>query len=109
MTTTTRSRFRPVVTTLALAPLLAAGLGAAPVAGAQDLTDGGRLGGGSSQLVPDGVAVGSLGGPELEQVGFVDPDRYAGAPTTPPRTTRGRAPTRSRYATRVDRRSARTR
>ena len=78
MITTTRPRFRSVVTTLALAPLLAAGLGAAPVAGAQDLTDGGRLGGGSSQLLPDGVAVGSLGGPGLEQVGFVDPDRYAG-------------------------------
>ncbi|AWH96724.1 lipocalin family protein [Dietzia psychralcaliphila] len=79
MTASRRSRFRSLVTALAVAPLLAAGLGAAPVAGAQDLTDGGRLGGGSSQLLlPDGVAVGSIGGPELEQVGYVDPDRYVG-------------------------------
>ena len=73
-----RSRFRSLVTALAVAPLLAAGLGSAPVAGAQDLTDGGRLGGGSSQLLPDGVAVGSLGGPELTQVGNVDLERYQG-------------------------------
>lgn len=78
MTTTRRSRFRSLVTALAVAPLLAAGLGAAPTAGAQDLTDGGRLGGGSSQLLPDGVALGSLGGPELSQVRYVDPDRYVG-------------------------------
>lgn len=48
----------------------------APVAGAQDITDGGRPGGGSSQLLPDGVAVGSPGGPELTQVESVDPERY---------------------------------
>ena len=75
---TSRSRIRSLVTALVLAPLVAAGVGAAPTAGAQDLTDGGRLGGGSSQLLPDGVAVGSLGGPELEQVPSVDPDRYVG-------------------------------
>lgn len=73
-----RIRFRSLVTALAVAPLLAAGLGAAPAAGAQDLTNGGRLGGGSSQLLPDGVAIGSLGGPELSQVESVDPDRYVG-------------------------------
>ena len=73
-----RSRLRGLVTALAVAPLLAAGLGAAPVAGAQDVTDGGRLGGGSSQLLPDGVAVGSLGGPELTQVDSVDLERYQG-------------------------------
>ncbi|MVZ91636.1 lipocalin [Microbacter sp. ANSKLAB05] len=73
-----RSRRRGLVTALAVAPLLAAGLAAAPVAGAQDLTDGGRLGGGSSQLLPDGVAVGSLGGPELSQVDSVDLEKYQG-------------------------------
>ena len=72
------SRLCGLVTALAVAPLLAAGLGAAPAAGAQDLTDGGRLGGGSSQLLPDGVALGSLGGPELTQVDSVDLERYAG-------------------------------
>lgn len=76
--TRTRARARALVTALTVAPLLAAGLGAAPVAGAQDLTDGGRLGGGSSQLLPDGVAVGSLGGPELTQVDSVDLGRYQG-------------------------------
>lgn len=78
MTTSGRSRFRSLFTALAVAPLVVAGLGAAPAAGAQDLTDGGRLGGGSTQLLPDGIAVGSLGGPELEQVGYVDPDDYVG-------------------------------
>ncbi|MFN7244934.1 MAG: lipocalin family protein [Dietzia cercidiphylli] len=79
MTTSRRSRVRSLVTALVVVPLLAAGLGAAPAAGAQDLTDGGRLGGGSSQLVlPDGIAVGSIGGPELQQVGYVDPDRFVG-------------------------------
>lgn len=73
-----RSRLRGLVTALAVAPLLAAGLGTAPVASAQDVTDGGRLGGGSSQLLPDGVAVGSLGGPELTQVDSVDLERYQG-------------------------------
>lgn len=86
MSTPRRPRLRSLVTALAAAPLLAAGLGtglgtglgAVPAAGAQDLTNGGRLGGGSSQLLPDGVTVGSLGGPELEQVASVDPDRYMG-------------------------------
>lgn len=78
VTRRSRTRLRSLATALALAPLLAAGLGAAPVAGAQDLTDGGRLGGGSAQLLPDGIAVGSLGGPELSQVDSVDPDRFAG-------------------------------
>ena len=73
-----RSRLRGLMTALVVAPLLAAGLGTAPVASAQDVTDGGRLGGGSSQLLPDGVAVGSLGGPELTQVDSVDLERYQG-------------------------------
>lgn len=73
-----RSRLRALATAVVVAPLLAAGLGAAPVAGAQDVTDGGRLGGGSSQLLPDGVAIGSLGGPELTQVESVDLERYKG-------------------------------
>lgn len=72
------TRIRSLVTISVIAPLLAAGLGAAPTAGAQDLTDGGRLGGGSSQLLPDGVALGSVGGPELSQVDSVDLERYAG-------------------------------
>lgn len=47
----------------------------APVtAHAQDLTDGGRLLGGSSNLIP----AGSSFGPELSQVDQVDPERYAG-------------------------------
>ena len=75
---TRSTRLRSLVTALAVAPLLAAGLGATPAAGAQDLTDGGRLGGGSSQLLPDGIALGSLGGPELSQVESVDLERYAG-------------------------------
>lgn len=73
-----RPGLRALVTTAVVAPLLAAGLGAAPTAGAQDLTDGGRLGGGSSQLLPDGVTLGSVGGPELSQVESVDLERYAG-------------------------------
>lgn len=72
------TRIRSLLTISVIAPLLAAGLGAAPTAGAQDLTDGGRLGGGSSQLLPDGVVLGSVGGPELSQVDFVDLERYAG-------------------------------
>lgn len=47
----------------------------APAAGAQDLFGGGRLGGGSSQLVPTGSATGS---PLPEIDGAVDLDRYAG-------------------------------
>ncbi|KAA0918596.1 lipocalin family protein [Dietzia sp. ANT_WB102] len=73
-----RTRLRGLVTALSIAPLIAAGLGAAPVASAQDLTDGGRLGGGSSQLLPAGVAVGSLGGPELTQVESVNLGKYSG-------------------------------
>ena len=78
MSTSRSTRLRSLVTASVLAPLLAAGLGAAPAAGAQDLTDGGRLGGGSSQLLPDGVALGSIGGPELSQVDSVDLERYQG-------------------------------
>lgn len=68
---------RALVAAIVAAPL-AVGLAAAPVAHGQDLSDGGRLGGGSSQLLPEGVALGSLGGPELEQVDHVDPERYVG-------------------------------
>lgn len=68
---------RALVAAIVAAPLTV-GLAAAPVAHGQDLTDGGRLGGGSSQLLPEGVALGSLGGPELTQVDSVDPARYAG-------------------------------
>ena len=78
MSTSRRTRLRSLVTASVIAPLLAAGLGAAPVAGAQDSSDGGRLGGGSSQLLPDGVALGSIGGPELSQVDSVDLERYKG-------------------------------
>lgn len=78
MNTIRRSRFRSVVTASVIAPLLAAGLAGVPAAGAQDLTDGGRLGGGSSQLLPDGVALGSVGGPELSAVESVELERYAG-------------------------------
>ena len=72
------TRIRSLLTISVFAPLLAAGLGAAPTAGAQDLTDGGRLGAGSSQLLPNGVALGSVGGPELSQVDSVDLERYEG-------------------------------
>ena len=53
----------------------------APAAGARpvDITDGGRLASGSSQLrVPQGLRIGSVGGPELSQVDRVDIGRYAG-------------------------------
>ncbi|EYT62585.1 lipocalin [Dietzia sp. UCD-THP] len=79
MTTSCSPRSRLVATALAVVPLVAAGVVGAPATGAQDRTDGGRLGGGSAQLrVPDGVALGSIGGPELQQVGYVDPDRFVG-------------------------------
>ncbi|WP_182613249.1 MULTISPECIES: lipocalin family protein [unclassified Dietzia] len=79
MTPSRSPRSRLIATALAVVPLMAAGVVGVPAAGAQDLTDGGRLGGGSSQLrVPDGIAVGSIGGPELQQVGYVDPDRFVG-------------------------------
>lgn len=80
MSSSTRTRLRSAVTVSVVAPLLAAGLGAtaSPAAGAHDITDGGRLGGGSSQLLPDGIAVGSVGGPELKQVDSVDLERYQG-------------------------------
>ncbi|MFL0578810.1 lipocalin family protein [Dietzia sp. 179-F 9C3 NHS] len=77
MTASRRTTVRSLVTVLAAAPLIA-GLASAPAAGGQDLTDGGRLGGGSSQLLPEGVAIGSVGGPELTQVDTLDPARYAG-------------------------------
>lgn len=80
MSASLRTRVRSLLTASVLAPLLAAGAGlaAAPAAGAQDLTDGGRLGGGSAQLLPDGFALGSIGGPELSQVESVDLERYQG-------------------------------
>lgn len=78
MNTLRRTRLRSMVTASVIAPLLAAGLASVPAASAQDVTDGGRLGGGSSQLLPDGVALGSVGGPELSQVDSVDLERYAG-------------------------------
>lgn len=77
MTVSRRTTVRSLVAVLAAAPLFA-GLASAPAAGGQDLTDGGRLGGGSSQLLPEGVAIGSVGGPELTQVDSVDLARYAG-------------------------------
>lgn len=47
-----------------------------PVAGAQDIFDGGRIGGGSSQLIPEGS---SLPGGELpENATPVELERYAG-------------------------------
>lgn len=64
---------------------VAAGVGlAAPAAGADiaarsDMTDGGRIGAGSSgPRLPEGVAVGSIGGEELGQVSDLDPQRYQG-------------------------------
>ena len=76
-TRTTRIARPLIASTAAVACALALGT---PAATAQEpgLLDGGRLGGGSSQLLPDGVAIGSLGGPELTQVDSVDLDRYAG-------------------------------
>lgn len=78
MTKPRSTRLRSLLTASVIAPLLAVGIGAAPAAGAQDLTDGGRLGGGSSQLLPDGFALGSVGGPELTQVDSVDLQKYKG-------------------------------
>lgn len=77
MTSTRRPGLRTLGAAI-IAPLLAVGLASAPVAAAQDLTDGGRLGGGSSQLLPDGLALGSLGGQELSQVDDVDLNDYKG-------------------------------
>lgn len=54
--------------------LAAVALLAPATAQAQDLTDGGRLAGGSANLVPAGSSL----GPELSQVDRVDPERYAG-------------------------------
>ena len=54
---------------------------ASPAASAQsaDITDGGRLASGSSQLrAPQELRIGSIGGPELTQVDRVDVGRYAG-------------------------------
>ena len=107
MSTHNPTQLRSVITATAAAPLLAgllvAGVVAAPVAGAQDLTDGGRLGGGSSQLLPEGVALGSVGGAELEQVESVDLDRYAGewfqvAAVPQPYTLQCTNDTRAEYA-----------
>jgi len=59
-----------------LAALAAAAALAAPAAHAQDIFDGGRLAGGSSQLVPRGS---STPGGELPEVAIpVDLERYAG-------------------------------
>ena len=69
---------RPAVLVAAIASSLALGVGGVPVAGAQDLTDGGRIGGGSAQLAPVGVTIGSIGGPELTAVDSVDLKRYQG-------------------------------
>ncbi|AKK07530.1 lipocalin family protein [Corynebacterium testudinoris] len=63
---------RTTLLALATAALLLPGL--APTASAQDITDGGRLLGGSSNLVPQGSSV----APELSQVEDVDPERYMG-------------------------------
>lgn len=66
---------------------LLAGLGAAlifttlsaPAVQAQDIFDGGRIGGGSSQLVSTGSTGSSIPGNELSEVGFkVDLNEYAG-------------------------------
>lgn len=64
---------------------LAAGTGlaaAAPgvdFAPGSDITDGGRVGAGSSDLrLPEGTAVGSVGGDELSQVPALDPQQYQG-------------------------------
>lgn len=65
---------RKLLTSLLAVALL--GALSAPVAGAQDLFNGGRIGGGSSQLVSAGS---SLPGNELSEIDqAVDLDRYAG-------------------------------
>ena len=63
-------------TLTALATIALAGGLLAPTAGAQNVLDGGRLGGASSQIIPDGS---SVPGGELSEVDQkVDLDRYAG-------------------------------
>lgn len=76
---------RRLISRIFSAVTLAACIGlAAPAAGADipagsDITDGGRLGAGSSDLrLPEGVAVGSIGGKELSQVSDLDPQQYQG-------------------------------
>ncbi|MDO5511733.1 lipocalin family protein [Corynebacterium sp.] len=65
---------RRLITSLSTLVLGAALL--SPVAGAQDFFDGGRIGGGSSQVIPEGS---SLPGGELSEIdGAVDLERYAG-------------------------------
>jgi len=73
-----RTGLRAGLTAAAVALLAVTGTGTASAQSA-DPTDGGRTGGGSSQLtVPQGVAIGSVGGPELTQVDSLDPARFAG-------------------------------
>jgi len=64
-------RLLTTLTTLTLAAALTV-----PVAGAQDLFDGGRVGGGSSQLIPPGLSLPGGELPETEQA--VDLERYSG-------------------------------
>ncbi|MGD7003128.1 lipocalin family protein [Corynebacterium halotolerans] len=64
-----------------MAAAFALSIAAAAPAAAQlpDLTDGGRLLSGSSNVeFPGAIAVGSVGGRELSQVDQLDPGRYAG-------------------------------
>ena len=64
-------RLLTTLTTLTLAAALTV-----PVAGAQDLFDGGRIGGGSSQLIPPGLSLPGGELPETDQA--VDLERYSG-------------------------------
>lgn len=84
---TTRSArtTRSTVTGALFAAVLGATIAAAPAASAQsslpqgDITNGGR---GSSvptgTRLPEGVAIGSIGGTELTQVDHLDPEKYVG-------------------------------
>ena len=80
----THSRAVSVSGCLAAVSLTAAVGLAAPAAGidiasTSDITDGGRVGAGSSDLrLPEGTAAGSVGGEELSQVPDLDPQRYQG-------------------------------
>lgn len=63
-------------TLTALATIALAGSLLAPTAGAQNVLDGGRLGGASSQIIPEGSSVPGGELPEVDQK--IDLDRYAG-------------------------------